>query len=703
MAESILKKQRAYERIQRCYRGHSKFVQKADECAHMYASADQASPADKKSCEERDRELFSINTIKPLIDTACQEQHDSVIEAFAIPKSRDADDARAAVLTKVIKYTEDTNNIKEINDQIYREAQVTGRGFWDIRLGFGRSHSNIFGQIHVKKLSCRQVMVPPEASTTRTNDWPDVHIMHHISLAELEDLYGEAAAKKIRAKYSKLGHLSMSGGFSWFPNASTFVSTLGNDPSGRIIGERQFTQDEVNSRIYDEDIFVTLVERQFKKREKIEHLIDTTTGESRPIPRGWERERIDQITAENPSMITAKLMGEVHYIALIGPEGEILHESESPYPFFTVEAYFPDFFDGKTVGMVEFMIQPQRIRNTSLSALMNLTLTASNPVHIVNLDAVRDAHADQNEISDTLTKKGGVLFVAGEWNGNAVTPLPPSPVPTGTDRLYYHASEAMGEVSGVNQYQTGNTREDVSGKAIQQNQLAGSKGNLHRLHAFAYAYERVVDRMITLIQTFYDYPRKLHITRGRGYTGTETLNINMMNALGELENDLTIGEFGVKIKVSPPTDTAENVAFQELLSLREMGVPVPPELLVDASSIQYKSEVMEALQGPSEAQQAQEQELLRQQQEALNMDMALKEAQIGEVQAKTEKARKEGEAAVASVEVKREQVELEKLKVQIMAEGQQMDRTYRVAQLKQGDRKLRLEHHWRAKDAQKTD
>lgn len=99
------------------------------------------------------------------------------------------------------------------------------------------------------------------------------------------------------------------------------------------------------------------------------------------------------------------------------------------------------------------------------------------------------------------------------------------------------------------------------------------------------------------------------------------------NNLGELDVDIIVDE-----GMDAPTIAAEQ--WQELVQLAQAGVPIPPPLLIEASSLRNKDRLLEMLnQPPSEEQQM-----------AAQMQMAAGQAEIENTQADTAKKTAEAQA-----------------------------------------------------------
>jgi hypothetical protein len=81
------------------------------------------------------------------------------------------------------------------------------------------------------------------------------------------------------------------------------------------------------------------------------------------------------------------------------------------------------------------------------------------------------------------------------------------------------------------------------------------------------------------------------------------------------------GKYDCTVQLGTMTDSQKQLQFQQLLYLREIGIPVPSNILLDASTLQRKDELIKVLQ-QQEEQQAQMQQMQSQ------VQIQLQQAQI---------------------------------------------------------------------------
>ena len=136
-------------------------------------------------------------------------------------------------------------------------------------------------------------------------------------------------------------------------------------------------------------------------------------------------------------------------------------------------------------------------------------------------------------------------------------------------------------------------------------------------------------------------------------------------------NDLSAGTYSIVVSMVPSRELMEDSEFEQAIALRELGVQIPDDVLLDASRLQAKKQIIQRLAGDQnspEAQAAAErqrrlEEAQTQQEEAkaakTAADAGLSQARTGEVQVKTEIMATGGDGADSAGKAMAEQARLE--------------------------------------------
>jgi hypothetical protein len=390
----------------------------------------------------------------------------------------------------------------------------------------------------------------------------------------------------------------------------------------------------------------------------------------------------------------------------------VLHDDWSPYKHFTVVPYFPHFRRGTTIGLVENLTGPQEVLNKVTSQELHIVNTTANSGWKVKAGALVNMTVEELEEKGAQT---GLVVEVTETD--AIEKIQPNQVPQGLDRVSYKAEESIKTISGVSDSMQGFDREDVAAKAIEKKRQAGSTNLAKPLDNLTRSDYILARNVLDLVQTFYTEERILTITHDQVTGETENFTINQVTPEGTVVNDLTIGEYGVVVTSVPVRETLEDSQFEQAVALREMGVQIPDAVLIDASRLMNKKDIIRQLQGDQDSPEAQAQkELQRRAQEAevakvesevaqKGADAQLKQAKVQETMVKTQIAAQgepddgSGQAKMAEAEVKAGQAEHEaSLKEREFERDTQLKMMEFGLKREQQSNELRLKSHQMAAD-----
>ena len=210
-----------------------------------------------------------------------------------------------------------------------------------------------------------------------------------------------------------------------------------------------------------------------------------------------------------------------------------------------------------------------------------------------------------------------------------------------------------------------------------QVQLQVPLENLQRTRAIMAA------KILELVQQFYTERRVFNIsTAGMGQSNlqdpkNERLIVNQQLASGEVINDITLGKYDISMNVIPSRDSWEDQQFAEALNLRNVGVLIPDDRVVEYSHLAHKEELAEEIrkmQGRGEL-TPQEQQMAAEQQAA---QRALMQLEVQKLAMEVRKLEAEAHAKMAELDPNSPEYEMEReeldVKVQLAREELQLRR-----------------------------
>ena len=622
--------------------GHLDFIAKADRCDAFFAG-NQWANADKALLDSQRRPALTINKIIGVVGTILGEQIYNRTEVLFRP-THGAPSEVAEALTKVWTQISQNNQLPWIRSDVFCDGIVRGRGFYDVRIDFTDS---LMGEVRITPINSKNVIIDPDAEEYDPDSWNDVFVSKWLTWQDIATLYNESDAKYLKEKQGSCyayGYDSIESARDRFGGYKDFYGTFNN---------KEFEYNARNIRV---------IERQYRKLDKQLHFVDVTTGDMRPVPEDWDRDRISVLLekAQGQLAVTKKLIKRIRWT--VSADDVVLLDEWSPYKHFTVVPYFPHFRYGKTVGIVENLLSPQEILNKASSQELHVINTTANSGWVV------EAGSLMNMSIEELEAKGAQTGLVVEYAKGAQPPvkIQPNQVPSGLDRVTYKAEEHIKTIANVSDSMMGFDREDVAAKAIAYKQQRGSV-NLSKVLDNLERTDWILARnVLDLVQSYYTEPRILNITHDDLTREVEEMQINMPDPVtGQITNDLTIGEYDIIITTSPYRASLEDSQFEQARAMREIGIPIPDSVLIENSRLLRRAEILKQMESAQNSEEAQMQAQM--QMRDSEAEIALKEAQAQKVSAEAQKVASEigqkagndGQQMQWELQMERQRIEME--------------------------------------------
>ena len=597
--------------------GHHQFVLKADKCDKFFRG-EQWEDRDLAELKRVKRPALTINKIMATVSNVQGEQIRNRTEISYRPMAG-ARPETADVLTKVFKQISQNNRLDWLRSDMFKDGVVRSRGFLDVRIDHGDSMQ---GEVRIDKLNAKNVVIDCDADDYDPDTWSDVFITKWLTIDDIEMMYSKADADYLRGK----DHSSFVYGAD---SVQAFRDRFGPQMMTSYAGAYAAPNVLRNLRVLD---------RQYRELTRQDHFV-SQEGDMRPVPLDFDRNRIAWFVEKFGFRVVKKVVRRIKWTVVC--DNVVLHDDWSPYKHFTVVPYFPHFHHGHTVGLVENLIGPQELLNKVRSQELHIVNTTANSGYILQSGALT------NMTTEELEAKGAQTGVVIEVNGSikeAIEKITPNTVPTGLDRISYKAEEDIKTISGVSDSMQGFDREDVAAKAIQAKKQAGSTNlvvpfdNLQRTDMI------LARNVLDLVQDFYTEERLMTITHNDLTGESETFAVNQVTPEGEVINDVTLGEYAATVSLVPLRDSLEDSQFEQAVSLREMGVQLPDAVLIEASRLMNKKDIIRQMTGDQNSPEAQAQRELAMRGQEAEVSKAEGEAasKHADAQLKQAKAAKEG-------------------------------------------------------------
>jgi len=648
-----------FERYERARdNGHLEYIETAKKCDAFYRG-NQWDPADVAMLDDEGRPALTINTILPTINTVLGEQSTRRADVNFKPKGNGTQEL-ADVLNKLYIHIADTNKLDWLESTIFADGLIQDRGYFDVRIDFT---DHIQGEVRISTKDPLDILIDPDAKEYDPKTWNEIFETKWMSLDEVEEQYGQDAADKLRvaAEY----------GNTMGQDSVEYEETrYGDTYTGVEYNQSSTTNPEENRQMRA----VRVIERQYYQLKECTYYVDSVTGDMRQVPGNWGERKKKKFADEYGLEIITRLDRKVRWT--VTADKVVLHDDWSPYECFTIVPYFPYWRRGRPFGMVRNLISPQEQLNKISSQELHIVNTTANSGWIVETGSLNGMTADD------LEEHGAETGLVLEYNRGSSPPakIPPNQIPTGLDRLGQKAAANIKTISGISDAMLGTDSPEVSGVAIQAKQNRGVLMIQVPLDNLQKTRQYLAEHVLRLIQAYYTEERLIQITDENDPMKPEVpIVVNQVTTEGDIINDLTLGEYKVVVGTMPARDNYDEVQFAEAISLRQVGVPIPDDLIVDYSHLAKKGEVAQRIrqmQGmePMTEEQAQIQAFQAQAEiQKIQLEIAKMEAEVQNLQSQSQlnMAKAQGTAADPQIKVAEIQSKME-MKQQELALRQQL-------------------------------
>ena len=342
-------------------------------------------------------------------------------------------------------------------------------------------------------------------------------------------------------------------------------------------------------------------------------LVDSQTGETLE----WKSEDEDalkEFLRQYPQVTIIDQEVPTVRVAIV-VQGKVIYDGPNVlgidvYPFVPVLAYYTPqlpYFPWRVQGIVRGLRDAQYLYNRR---------------KVIELDILESQINSGWKYKENALVNPADVFMSGQGRGLALKEEAQMTdvekiMPAGLDPSMIQLSESLAkevqEISGVNEELLGSAVDEKAGILSMLRQGAG----------------------LTTLQILFDQLDRSQKLLGKIMIGIIQNNFTpgkVQRIIEEQPSDQfynkAFGRYDAAIEEGLNTTTQKQMQFAQLLQMREAGVNIPDKVLLDASTLQNKKELMQAVQ---EA----EQQAQQMQQQQMEMELREREAQIGLAQART--------------------------------------------------------------------
>ena len=648
-----------FERYERARdNGHLDYIETAKKCDAFYRG-NQWDAADVASLDDEGRPALTINTVLPTVNAVLGEQRTRRADVHFKPKGGGTQQV-ADVLTKLYMQISDNNKLDWLESTVFADGLIQDRGYFDVRIDFT---DHIQGEVRISTKDPLDILIDPDAKEYDPKTWNEIFETKWMSLDEIEEQYGVDKADRLRvaAEY----------GNTMGQDSVEYEETrYGDTYTGVEYNQGSTTNPEENRQVRA----VRVVERQYYQLKDCMYYVDSVTGDMRPIPGNWGKRKRERFADDFGLDILTRKDRKVRWT--VTADKVVLHDDWSPYACFTIVPFFPYWRRGRPFGMVRNLISPQEQLNKISSQELHIVNTTANSGWIVETGSLNGMTADD------LEEHGAETGLVLEYNRGSSPPakIPPNQIPTGLDRISQKAAINIKQISGISDAMLGTDSPEVSGVAIRAKQNRGAMMVQVPLDNLIKTRQYLAEYILHLVQAYYTEERLIQVTDEDDPMKSQIpILLNGMSPEGTIINDLTLGEYDVVIGTMPARDNYDEAQFAEAIELRQVGVPIPDDLIVDYSHLAKKGEIakrirqMQGMEPMTEAQAQIQQFQAEAEIKKVQLELAKMEAEIQNLQSQSQLNTAKAQETIADPQIKVAEIQSKmEMKQQELALRQQL-------------------------------
>lgn len=524
---------------------------------------------------------FNFNRIRRVINmiSGHQRRNRKSIVCVAV---ENGDDTTSDQFTKILMWVNKQEGVLETISEAFHGALVTGMNLLQIWVDY-RSDP-VSGNIKVDNCSYNSFLIDPYFRKTDLSDCNAIWKRSFLTKRECVSLLPDKTEE--------------------------IIGLIGLDSGTGRDGKFQFMPESYN---YGMKNLLTYDEFYYRDYRTQKMLVDAQTGETME----WKSEDDEtlQIFLQTYPSVTI-IDQEIPTVRMaIVVQGKVMFDGPNvmgidSYPFVPVLAYYAPqmpYFPWRIQGVVRGLRDAQYLYNRR--RVIELDILESQ----INSGWIYKENALVNPADVFLSGQGRGLALKTDASMSDVQQIQAPQIPPSMIQLSELLAKEVSEISGVNEELIGSASDDKAGVLSMLRQGAG----------------------LTTLQVLFD-----QLDRAMQLLGKLEIDIIQANFTpGKIKKILegeeptqqfynkAFGKYHANVEEGLNTSTQKQMQFAQMLQLKEMGVPISPEDLLEAATLQNKQRIIDNL---TKAEQAQSQ----MQQQQAEMAMALQQAQIELAQAR---------------------------------------------------------------------
>lgn len=502
------------------------------------------------------RNSFNFNRIRRIINMISGHQRRTRKSMVGIP-IENADAVTADQFTKIMMNIAKTDGVLETISETFEGALISGMNLLHVWADF--SDDPVSGTIRTERCDYNSFLIDPYFKKQDLSDCNGLWKRSYITKREALSLLPEQE------------------------NEIMGISTnTGKDGKFQYMPET-YAWSQNNLLAYDEFYY-----REYRTAHV---LVDTQTGETLEW-RSNDKEKLTSFLKIYPQVQVFKQEIPTVNLAIV-LNGKVMYNGPNPlgidqYPFVPVFCYYNSQISDYSLriqGVVRDLRDAQYLY--SRRKVIELDILESQ----INSGWIFKENALINPADVYLSDQGRGIALKEEAQMSDVQRIQAPQIPPSMFELSRGLAQEIQEISGVNEELLGSADDDKAGILAMLRQGAG----------------------LTTLQPLFDQLDNAQKLLGRLYINIIQNNYTpgkVQRILGEKPTEQfynkSFGKYDCVVEDGLNTATQRQMQFVQLTKLREMGINIPDDILIESATIQKKQELLDAMKASQQAQQQQQ-------------------------------------------------------------------------------------------------
>lgn len=507
------------------------------------------------------RRQFNFNRIRRVIEMISGYQRRNRKSIIAIPKEN-GDAQTADQFTKILLWTCNQEGILETISEAFYGALTVGMNLLQVWVDY-RSDP-VSGNIRVDNTSYNGFLIDPYFRKHDLSDCNGIWKRSYLTRREIVSLLPE--------------------------HTEEILGLMGNE-TGTRDGKFQYAPESYG---FNYNKLLTYDEYYYRDYRTQKMLVDTQTGETTE----WtsdDEEKLRLFLQTYPTITVIDQEIPTVKLAIV-VQGKVMYHGPNPlgidkYPFIPVLGYYTPqspYFPWRIQGVVRGLRDAQYLYNRRKIIELDILESQINSGWKYKEDAL------VNPRDVFLEGQGRGLALKKEAQMTDVERILPPDIPPSMIQLSELLANEVQEISGVSEELLGSATDDKAGILSMLRQGAGLTTLQSLFDNLDHAQKLLGNILIDIIQTSFTPGKIKKILEGEEPSPQFY--------------DKAFGKYNAAVEDGLNTTTQKQMQFAQLMYLREAGVPVPDDILIESATIQNKQQLLEALAKNQQMAQAQQQQ-----------------------------------------------------------------------------------------------